>query len=154
MQYDDRQLDEGIAGLAREARPGRDLWPALRGSLPPREGAARGRQWLQIAAAIALFSAGLLAGRYLEGRPVQIERSASGGLAAAAEVQRTGAAYVRALADLRASKSELSTAVMTQGRDAAVATLEGAAWELKQIGGNDDTATRIFALASMDREER
>lgn len=154
MQFDDRKLDEGILGLARKAQPGRDLWPALRGSLPPRESAPRGRQWLRVAAAIALFGAGLVAGRYVEKQPSPVERPSIEGLAAAAEVQRTGAAYVKALADLRASKSQLSTAVRAQGRDAAVATLEGAAWELKQLGGNDDTATRIFALANMDREER
>ncbi|MDQ3169057.1 MAG: hypothetical protein M3Q55_02825 [Acidobacteriota bacterium] len=154
MQDDDRQLDEGITGLAREAQPGRDLWPALRGSLPPRQRAPRGRHWLQIAAAIALFGAGLLAGRNLEGRPAQVERSAIGDLAAAVEVQRAGAAYVRALADLRTGKDALPAAVVMQGRGAAIATMEGAAWELKQFSPADDTAAGIFALASRDREER
>ena len=148
----DHDLDERLASLARDAQPERDLWPALRASLPPRE-TAQGRRWLPVAAGILLFGAGLLTGRYLDVPAAREEVPAPTALAAAAEVQRTGAAYVRALADLRVAQPALPPAVVVQGRSAAIATLEGAAWELRKIGPRDSTATQILAVASSARQE-
>lgn len=151
---DDQELDNRIAALSREAQPEGDLWPSLRAALPARKTTAHMRGWLQIAAGVALFAAGLLAGRSLDAPPSAAAGDPIGGLAAAAEVQRAGAAYVKALADLRVVKQDLPPAVVAQGRGAAIATLAGAAWELKQLGSEDETATRILALARLDREER
>ena len=147
----DNHLDQRLASLAREAQPDRDLWPTLRASLPLTEN-ARDRSWLPVAAGVLLFGAGLLTGRYLEW-PAGVETPAPTSLAAAAEVQRTGAAYVRALADLRLARPGLAPAVVGQGRSAAIATLEGAAWELRKMGPDDSTATQILAVASLAREE-
>ena len=148
----DSDLDERIASLTKDVRPERDLWPELRAALPPRTHASS-RGWLQMAAAVVLFAAGLLAGRYFDLQGPRIERSSPTALAAAAEVQRAGAAYVRALADLRETRATLPPAIVGQGRDAAIATMEAAAWELKKLGPSDETAAEIFALARSAREE-
>jgi hypothetical protein len=152
--FNDRDLDERLASLPREASPDVDLWPVIRASLDPRRAAGRSGGWLQVAAAIVLFASGVLAGHYTQRRDADVPRPAPDGLAAAAAVQRAGTEYVAALAELREAKARLGTEVVGQARDAALAALEGAAFELKQLGAGDRTAAGIFALAESDREGR
>ena len=152
--FSDRDLDERLASLPREASPDEDLWPMVRASLEPRRSSGRSGGWLHVAAAIVLFASGVLAGHYTQRRDADVPRPAPDGLAAAAAVQRAGTEYVAALADLRDARARLGTEVVGQARDAAMAALEGAAFELKQLGAEDRTAAGILALATSDREER
>ena len=152
--FRDRDLDERLASLPREASPEKDLWPVVRGALERRRGTGRSRGWLRVAAAAALFASGMFAGQHRHARDADSPRLGPGGMAAAAAVQRAGTDYVAALAELRGAKARLAPDVVGQGRDAAVAALEGAAWELKQLGADDRTAAAIFTLAETDRQER
>ncbi|MEX2663197.1 MAG: hypothetical protein WD227_14805 [Vicinamibacterales bacterium] len=151
--FSDRDLDERLASLPREASPEQDLWPVVRASMEPRTAAGRSRGWLHIAAAVLLFASGVLAGHYTPRRDGDVQ-PAPVGLAAAAAVQRAGTEYVAVLAELREAKARLGTDVVGQARDAALAALEGAAFELKQLGAGDRTAAGIFALAESDRQGR
>jgi hypothetical protein len=152
-EISDSELDERLASLPQEHLPRTDLWPDLRASLERRHsrswrGVARG-----LAAAAALFLAGLWLGQQIgDRRPPST--TAEDGLAAAAEVQRAGTAYVKALAELRAAKSRVAPAVIVQGRDAGMAAVAGAAWELERLFSHDPVAAQILALATKDREGR
>lgn len=158
----ERPLSERLSGLPRESDPPRDLWPGVlerieaepRGirARPPRRRPAS-RRALRAAAAIALFLAGGVAGRALP-RGGSPERGAPGDpLAAAAEVQRAGTAYVAALADFRAAASDAPGVTVAQARDVALAAVYGAAWELERLAPGDATARGIVALAEDDRAE-
>ena len=115
MSETDRDLEARLARAPREAEPARDLWPDVARSIaaegaaraPARSNGARERRLmprlpLQIAAALALFAGGILVGQRW-GEPSHAETPApvpEGPLAAAAEVQRAGSAYVSALSRL------------------------------------------------------
>ena len=163
----DRELAERLARAPREAAPARDLWPSLAraiGSEPAREPARSGewreaRGWrravrvpLQVAAALALFAGGVLVGqRWGEPAPAAPPAPASRGpLAAAAEVQRAGSEYVSALSRLDESAGELER---EQGVDAALSTLQGAAWELVRLRPEDPHAGRILYTVSEARTD-
>ena len=70
--------------------------------------------------------------------------------APAAEVQRTGSAYVTALTRL----DETAGAVeREQAVDAALSTLQGAAWELVRLRPDDPQAGRILYTVSEARND-
>jgi hypothetical protein len=116
----DRDLSDLIARLGAlrddEVLPPRDLWPAI-------DRRTRRRPWLrtlaQIAAAIAIFAAGMLAGRHPWSTPRQTER-------ADIEIQHKGSQFVEAVAHLNNADPKLQL----KGRDVALATVYGALYEI------------------------
>jgi len=78
---------------------------------------------MRIAAALAIFGAGLAAGRLLPDHRAETP-AASSPFLAAVEVQHTGSAYVQALARLDATPA--TDPAIRQGREAARATLAAA----------------------------
>jgi hypothetical protein len=160
----DRDLEARLARAPREAEPARDLWPDVARSIAAEPAAttesaaaenARSRRLvprlpLQIAAALALFAGGVLVGQRW-GEPSRGERPApvpDGPLAAATEVQRAGSAYVSALSRLDESAGAIER---DQGVDAALSTLQGAAWELVRLRPDDPQAGRILYTVSEAR---
>jgi hypothetical protein len=166
----DRELDERLARAPHEAEPARDLWPRLAraiaadpasevppnaGTEPRGPGRAPARQRfprlpLQIAAALALFVGGVLVGQRW-GEPSRAETQeplSDGPLAAAAEVQRAGSAYVTALSRLDDTAGVVER---DQGVDAALSTLQGAAYELVRLRPDDPQAGRILYTVSEAR---
>ena len=73
---------------------------------------------------------------------------AGGPLAAAAEVQRAGSAYVSALSRLDESAGAIER---EQGVDAALSTLQGAAFEIVRLRPDDPQAGRILYTVSEAR---
>ncbi|HJU86745.1 MAG TPA: hypothetical protein VJ788_05200, partial [Gemmatimonadota bacterium] len=142
----DRELEGRLAHAPREAEPPRDLWPKVERAIasePPARVERTRRLPLQIAAALALFVGGVLVGQRW-GRPSDAEMPQSlpeGPLAAAAEVQRAGSEYVSALSRLDESAG---VAERDQGVDAALSTLQGAAYELVRLRPDDPQAGRIL----------
>ena len=162
----DRELEARLAKAPREAEPGRDLWPSLERAIastpesqPGLETESARGAWrlvprlpLQIAAALALFAGGILVGqRWGETVPAAPPPPApEGPLAAAAEVQRAGSEYVSALSRLDESDGALER---EQGVDAALSTLQGAAFELVRLRPDDPQAGRILYTVSEARSE-
>ncbi len=113
----DDRLNELFRHLPREIAPPHDPWPAVaRRIRQPRH------RWVapvRIAAAVALFAAGMIAGRLLPAVSGEAVDGSSPFLAAV-EVQHAGTAYVQALA--RLSASNRSDPAIVQGREAARAT--------------------------------
>lgn len=145
---------ERLRELPREAEAGDDGWPAVRERIEPRGlRAVRAHPaWLRAAAAVVLFAAGGLGGFFIARPDDDMATSATRfdeALALAAEVQRTGTEYVAALAAFAAVVDSLSADVRAQGRDAAIATLFGAANELAVIGGAPDGV--IVPVSAGDR---
>ena len=131
------RLVERLGALPREAGSGTDGWPAVRARISPGGGRSR---WIRAAAATLIFAAGGLGGFLIGDRGGEAGPSTSidQALTLAAEVQRTGTEYVAALAAFAAVVDSISADVRAQGRDAAIATLFGAAHELVAIGGPPD----------------
>ncbi len=129
-------LDEWLeraAALPRSAEVVPEQWERISSAIRPLE--RRPRWWVQIAAAAILFAGGLAGGFAAGSRRAPpprtvVDRSIDEAMTLAAEVQRTGSEYVAALAAFTAVVDSLSADVRTQGRDAALATLVGAASEL------------------------
>ena len=166
MSDRDRELEVRLARAPREADPARDLWPDLARAIaaepatasePPAADGARPRPLvsrlpLQVAAALALFAGGILVGQRW-GEPSRMEtpeQVPDGPLAAASEVQRAGSAYVSALSRLDESAGPLER---EQGVDAALSTLQGAAWELVRLRPDDPQAGRILYTVSEARTD-
>lgn len=149
----DRPLSERVATLPDALDPARDLWPALRARLAAEPVSARRsgrpRIALRAAAAAAIFLLGALGGYALRpdsGGPARVV--ASDPLGAAAEVQRTGTAYVEAVARFRAIAADSAPGAVRQAREVALAAVHGAAFELARLYPEDATARGILALAS------
>jgi hypothetical protein len=145
---------ERLRELPHEARTSEDGWPAVRERIEPRglRAVTAGPSWLRAAAAVVLFAAGGLGGFFIARADGDAGMSASRfdeALALAAEVQRTGTEYVAALAAFAAVVDSMSADVRVQGRDAAIATLFGAANELAVIGGPPDGV--IVPVSAGDR---
>jgi len=148
----ERPLSERVASLPDAADPTRLLWPSLRARLEaeplnlPRP--APRRTALQAAAAIIVFLLGVVAGHALQSRPDDTARlDARDPLAAAAEVQRTGTAYVEAVARFRTVAADSAPGAVEQAREVALAAVHGAAFELARLHPEDATAREILALA-------
>jgi hypothetical protein len=162
----ERELEARLARAPREAEPSRDLWPGLARAIaaepvaeekPPTaigvwERRLAPRLPLQIAAALALFAGGIVVGqRWGETPRMETPPPAPAGpLAAAAEVQRAGSAYVSALSRLDEKAGPLER---EQGVDAALSTLQGAAWELVRLRPDDPQAGRILYTVSEARTD-
>ncbi|HET7693807.1 MAG TPA: hypothetical protein VFM44_12035 [Gemmatimonadota bacterium] len=164
MSDRDRELEVRLARAPREADPARDLWPDLARAIAAEratasepavaDGARRrplvSRLPLQVAAALALFAGGILVGQRW-GEPSRAETPApipEGPLAAATEVQRAGSAYVSALSRLDERADPLER---DQGVDAALSTLQGAAYELVRLRPDDPQTGRILYTVSEAR---
>ncbi len=165
----DRELATRFASAPREAEPARDLWPELARTIAAERSQVEsagtretplaiglGDRWrmprlpLQIAAALALFAGGVLVGQRW-GEPSRAGTPApvpDGPLAAATEVQRAGSAYVSALSRLDESSGAVER---DQGVDAALSTLQGAAYELVRLRPDDPQAGRILYTVSEAR---
>ena len=135
----DRELEgivERLNALPTEAASGTDGWPDLVARLEARN---RVRTWRRAAAAIVIFGAGAAGGFFLRPAADAPEPGTMDeALALAAEVQRTGSEYIAALAAFAAVVDSLSNDARSQGRDAAIATLFGAASELAALTGEPD----------------
>lgn len=138
---------EELAGRLRElpgeAEPARDLWPEIAARITARElprpeaASASRRRWtgffLRTAAALAIFAGGVWVGRGTVEAPAGIPRAGSDPLSTAAEVQRAGSQYIAALSSLRSIEGQ----PLDQGREAALSTLYGAAYELDKLPSED-----------------
>lgn len=146
-------LLRALAELPTEADPSRDLWIGITQRIHARP------RWLlrtpatQVAAAALIFLFGLGSGWAVstagDPRPRPTVENA---MQLAAEVQRTGSEYVAALAALAAVVDSVSADIRLQGRDAALATLYGAATELALLGGFESEEAGGRALGGSGAE--
>jgi len=127
----DHELDERLRRLRRETEPPLDYWPAIRRRISDRHPHFA----LRAAAAAAIFLAGLALGRVV--LPVrnapqsEAQASVHAPFFVATEIQRSGTAYLSALAQLRAlATSTHDTLAVRQGYEAAVAVMEDASTQL------------------------
>jgi hypothetical protein len=131
MVMNDQELDERLRRLPKEVGPLLDYWPAIRRQIRHR----RSHVALRAATVAAIFLAGLALGRVtLPGRHAPMPDTDAGKLApffVATEVQRSGTAYLSALAQLRAlATSTHDTLAVRQGYEAAVAVMQDASAQL------------------------
>jgi hypothetical protein len=113
--------------------------------------------WIGAAAAacVALFAGGFALGGWMESRHTtevlvrMHERDSANAAAAAAEVQRTGSAYVAALSTLAAFADTSRGESLAQGREVAVNALHAAANQMLRISPEDPLAAGI--LRGLDR---
>jgi len=99
-----------------------------------------------IAAALALFVGGIAVGQWLGSHAVADSMAAAQhetALEMAAAVQRTGSAYVTALAALSQLTDSSSNGAVAQGREAALTALYAAARELVELAPDDPVAVSI-----------
>jgi hypothetical protein len=114
-----------------------------------RHGRLRGRIPLiatGVAAAAVLFVSGIAVGQWLGTRAVADSMAAAQhetALEMAAAVQRTGSAYVTALAALSQLADSSTNGAVAQGREAALTALYAAAWELVELAPDDPVAVSI-----------
>jgi hypothetical protein len=157
------EIRSALATLPREAEPGRLLEErtvrALREAGVIAAPAARPRRfragWLggAVAAGIALFVSGVAAGQWMgarESRALVEAVRAEDSRAATLAVQRTGSAYVQALARLAASGDSAGAAADPQGREVAAAMLRAAADELLRIAPDDPVAAAVLSAYQRD----
>ena len=124
---------------------------ADRGLLADRSWVGRGRVRIPsiaagLAAAAALFVGGIAVGQWLGSRAVADSMAAAQhetALEMAAAVQRTGSAYVTALAALSQLADSSSNGAVAQGREAALTALYAAARELVELAPDDPVAVSI-----------
>jgi hypothetical protein len=132
-------------------------------SAPPRtrRGSRAERALVAAALALALFSAGVTTGQWLEGRTTANVVAAalqSNALAQAMEVQQAGSAYVRALARLSEMADAADAGALGAGREAAGVALHAAAIELARLSPDDPAIQEVLnvldarALSTMDNE--
>jgi hypothetical protein len=112
--------------------------------------------WIGAAAAsFALFAGGFALGSWLESRhttEVVMALHQQDVSAAAATVQRTGSAYVSALAALAATAGTTRSPEAEQGREVAVNALHAAARQMVRLVPDDPMAVQI--LQGMERVSR
>ncbi|HYO15789.1 MAG TPA: hypothetical protein VE685_21530 [Thermoanaerobaculia bacterium] len=157
---EDGRLEEIAARLRElpgEAEPARDLWPEVAARIAPREVperkavpasrlSRRERVLLQMAAALAIFAGGVMVGRGTVERPAEIPWASRDPLRTAAEVQRTGSQYIAALSSLTSAQGPS----LDQGREAALSTLYGAAYELNKLP-SEDLSQVLHAVSATQR---
>ena len=145
-----------FAALARERDPGRLL--EERTVLTLREQRLIGRRfrprWYRrlpvvaagLAAAVALFAAGLAVGQWIGTRTVAESMAAANhqtAMQAAAAVQRAGSAYVLALTALTQVADTAEGSAVAQGREAALTSLYAAVRELVLLAPDDPMAVAL-----------
>lgn len=144
-----------LEALSRERQPSRLLEErvvaALRneGLLRSRRSAGRrsGRWWVA-AAAVTLFAGGVATGQALAARATADTVAAvveADARASAALVQRTGSAYVTALASManQRGSGSLESADARQGSEVALAALRAAAEELARLDPDNALAKQV-----------
>lgn len=110
-----------------------------------------------IAAGLALFTSGVAVGQWTGSRGAarviaSLERD--GVLRTAAQVQRTGTAYVDALSDLVAVTDSASASEAEQAREVALAALWAAATEIVRLAPDDPVAGQIMNAFEQARSDR
>lgn len=146
-----QDTDPRLGSLPREAGPARDLWPGIEARIEARTAARpprRASALLRLAAALLLFASGVVVGLVWGRSSAASAPPVQSPMAAAEEVQRTGTEYVAAVAALR---EETRSEVRTQGREAALSTVYGAAHELTRLSPDDADASRLLSTASRAR---
>ena len=124
-------------GLLRSARPNRAWWATA------------------AAAAVAFFATGYAIGQrsatvaFVE----STAESQQAAMEAALQVQRTGSAWISALASLGELSADADPEALRQGREAARALLHSAALELAGLEPGDPVASRLLWLLSEPDEE-
>ena len=115
--------------------------------------------WLagSIAASLALFASGVVVGQYLGtrntiGAVAQLQGSSAS--AAAAQVQRAGSAYVRAMEALvtNAQQAQSRGQDASQAREVALTALHEAANEVVRLAPNDPVVAKI--LQGIEQQKR
>jgi hypothetical protein len=128
MVMNDRELDERLRRLPRETEPPVDYWPAIQRHTAYR----RSHLALRAAAAAVIFLAGLAVGRAT--LPDRDATSSPTPFFVSTEIQRSGTAYLSALAQLRTiAPTTHDSLAVRQGYEAAVAVMEDAS---KQIAAS------------------
>ena len=125
-----RLRDEGL--LRRRGRAGRS---------------ASGRGLVAAALALALFSAGVATGQWLEGRATADVVAAaleSEAFAQAIAIQEAGSAYVRAVARLTEMVESGEIGAAGAGREAAGVALHAAAIELARLSPDDASIQEVL----------
>jgi hypothetical protein len=148
MPWERERMDE----LPREREPGRLLEERTvralrqRGLLRP-HGVHRAWWATAAAAAIALFATGFAIGqRSSIGLASQLADGQKATMELAQHVQRTGSAYVAALAALAQVADSTNGSAVEQGREAAKAALYAAANEYAALAPRDPVASQILWL--------
>jgi hypothetical protein len=143
-----------LNGLSRERMPGRLLEERVVHALRDR-GVLRRRRpawaWVAagIAASLALFAGGFVAGQWTTSRGMARsfgEAQARTAGEAALAVQRTGSAYIAALAALASYADSGGNGAVRQGREAALAALSAAAAALADLDPSDPVARSVEVL--------
>lgn len=128
--------------VAADLRGRGKLGPSTRSTSPHRQALP----WAgRVAAAVALFVAGAWFGRASGGGEVPEVVLVTGPLLAPAErVQRMGSWYIESVAELALGIDSLPAASASQGREAALNTLRGAAEHVARIPGHDARIQRVL----------
>jgi hypothetical protein len=143
-----------LDALPREQAPGRLLEQRVVRALRDRGLLRRARPapaWLAagLAASVALFAGGFATGQWIASRSMAHSLAdaqvRSAGQAAEA-VQRTGSAYIAALAALGGYADSTGNGAVRQGREAAMAALSAAAAELADLDPGDPVARSVEIL--------
>lgn len=144
--------------LPREARPGRLLEERTVAALRKRGllGVRRPRRFWSaatvaagLAASIAFFATGLAVGQWMATRTMATSLASANQASAmhvAAAVQRSGSAYVAALAALAQFSDSAGAESVAQGREAALAALYGAVSELVLLAPEDPLSVTVREL--------
>lgn len=157
--HDDHELNaaarDELSALPRRLVPGRLLEERTvrelrsRGLLRP-SGPHRAWWAAAAAAAIAFFASGYAIGQ--RSASIAFVESAAesqqAAMEAALQVQRTGSAWIAALASLGELSTDADPEALRQGREAARALLHSAALELADLEPGDPVAARLVWLLS------
>ena len=145
-----RRLDEGIRSAARDAEDRLVARLHEEGLLRPRSRVQRptsGRGLVAAAMALALFSAGVATGQWLEGRATADVVAAAletEAFAQAMAIQEAGSAYVRAVARLTEMVESGEVGAVGAGREAAGVALHAAAIELARLSPDDASIQEVL----------
>jgi len=144
--------------LPREARSGRLLEERTVAALRKRGllGARRARRFgsaavvaAGLAASVAFFASGLAVGQWMATRTMATSLASANQASAmhvAAAVQRSGSAYVAALAALAQLSDSAGAETVAQGREAALSALYGAVSELVLLAPEDPLSVTVREL--------
>ena len=143
-----RALLDELKSLSTEAHKLPVLWnPSMQRA--PRTFSSR----FLATAAIAIFSAGVFTGKWMRSSSASIPvRISDGGREQVTEeIQHTGTMYVTAIARWR--RHDPSTVRAQQGREVAIATLYGAAYELQKLQPADRKMANVVRSINDLREQ-
>jgi len=151
------ELSAGLGRLPREVEPSRGFEPRLLTALRARglivaggRLASRYAGWssaLRIAAALAIFAAGVALGHRLGGAPAPIPEpvlAEANARQLAALVQRTGSAHAAALGDIAARIATASPEETALAREVAMSSLRATLWQMVLLDPGDQVAARML----------